>query len=197
MSVQPFIVSLIGPGGAGKSTTGALVAAKLGCRFVDLDEHFLRNTGNIGDYIDEIGYEDYARQNVANFLSIKQSLNSDAVIALSSGFMLYPDHVHPSYVAAREELEQSPSTFVLMAGFDVEACVRTTVERQLSKPHHSGNAEGEELSIRKRFPLYMALRCKKLSTLESPEHVASKVTKIVLSRNRRVPSHRWLTGHLL
>jgi shikimate kinase len=34
------MIPLIGPGGAGKSTIGALVAERLGVPFVDLDRHF-------------------------------------------------------------------------------------------------------------------------------------------------------------
>jgi shikimate kinase len=45
-------VHLAGPGGAGKSTVGPLLAALLACEFVDLDRAFEAAHGNIDTFID-------------------------------------------------------------------------------------------------------------------------------------------------
>jgi len=45
------MIRLIGPGGAGKSTIGALLAERLDVPFVDLDRHFAARIGDISEYI--------------------------------------------------------------------------------------------------------------------------------------------------
>jgi hypothetical protein len=49
-------VELIGPGGAGKSTIGALLADRLGLASLDLDRHRAGPIGDISEYIDRFGY---------------------------------------------------------------------------------------------------------------------------------------------
>lgn len=64
------MVQLIGPGGAGKTTIGTLLAERLGARFVDLDAEFAARHGNILAYLDAHGYEAYAEQNVGSYLNL-------------------------------------------------------------------------------------------------------------------------------
>jgi len=49
-------VTLVGPGGAGKTTIGALLAERLRIAFVDLDRRFEARAGDISEYIDRFGY---------------------------------------------------------------------------------------------------------------------------------------------
>ena len=51
------MIRLIGPGGAGKSTIGDLLAERLEVPFVDLDRHFADLVGDISEYIDRHGYD--------------------------------------------------------------------------------------------------------------------------------------------
>jgi len=44
------VIHVIGPGGAGKSTAGPLVAARLGVAFYDLDARFAAVAGDIDAY---------------------------------------------------------------------------------------------------------------------------------------------------
>ena len=43
------MIRLIGPGGAGKSTIGALLAERLNVPFLDLDRHFAGRLGDISE----------------------------------------------------------------------------------------------------------------------------------------------------
>jgi shikimate kinase len=97
------MIPLIGPGGAGKSTIGALVAERLGLRFVDLDRHFI--VGDISEYIGRHGYDAYARENVEAYCSLFREGTRSEVVALSSGFMTYASDIHPEYGRMRREIE--------------------------------------------------------------------------------------------
>jgi shikimate kinase len=144
------MIWLIGPGGAGKSTTGPLVAASLPLPFRDLDLRFVERHGGIDEFIATRGYEGYARANVEACLSVLD--DGAAVVALSSGFMTYPLGVHPDYPELRRQIEGWPTTVVLLPSLDLERCVAETVRRQLARPFGHRGAEREEAVIRQRFP---------------------------------------------
>ena len=61
------MIQLIGPGRAGKTTTGAALVERPGARFVDLDAEFTARHGSISAYLDEHGYAAYASANVRVF----------------------------------------------------------------------------------------------------------------------------------
>src|SRR5687768_10279175 len=89
-----MMIRLIGPGGAGKSSTGSLLAARIGMRFVDLDERFAATVGDISEYIQSHGYAAYAARNVQVYADLVRGATSqDCVLALSSGFMTYREDV--------------------------------------------------------------------------------------------------------
>ena len=146
------MVQLVGPGGAGKTTIGAALAERLGARFGDLDAEFTARHGDISAYLDAHGYEAYAAQNVGLYLDPASPVRLD-IVALSSGFMTYPDSIHPDYLALRQRVASSPSTFVLLPSVNVETCVSETVRRQLRRPF-ARSAEREEQVIRERFFAY-------------------------------------------
>lgn len=101
------MIQLVGPGGSGKSTAGALLAQRLDVAFVDLDEEFVANVGDISLYLDADGYDAYGRQNVDVYLALTAP-GREAVLALSSGFMTYRPGIHPEYKAAAERSHLAP-----------------------------------------------------------------------------------------
>ena len=127
------VIHLVGPGGAGKSTVGSALASRLDLLFIDLDLEFMEHIGDISHHIDHRGYHSYASENVRLCLSI-MARPRHGVIALSSGFMAYPESVHPAYPALRSDICTSPTTFVLLPSFDLEACVDEIVRRQVARP---------------------------------------------------------------
>jgi shikimate kinase len=157
-------IRLIGPGGAGKSTIGAALAAHLEIPVVDLDRQLVHRVGDISEYIDRHGYDAYARENVETYSLLKATETCRRVVVLSSGFMTYAADIHVEYRRLRREIEQHPNTFVLLPSLNREACVAETVRRQIARPFGRSPAR-EEAVIRKRFEIYMAVPARKIETM--------------------------------
>ena len=157
-------ITLIGPGGAGKTTVGALLAERLRIAFVDLDYLFADRAADISEYITRFGYAAYARKNVQTYGSLADDQQQAYVVAVSSGFMTYPRNIHPEYPRLRQAVAQSPTTFVLIPSVDRELCVAETVRRQLTRPFARPSAR-EEAVIRHRFPIYVGLSARKIETM--------------------------------
>jgi shikimate kinase len=168
------LIQLIGPGGAGKSTAGAVLARRLGRAFHDLDREFERRRADIDIFIHVHGYTAYARENVSLYLDLIPRLRG-AVLALSSGFMVYPASVHPAYGEVRVAIARSHTTVVLLPSLDRETCVAETVRRQLGRPLCRRDAAAEEAVIRERFGQYLALPAPKVETMRPPNEVAAAI----------------------
>ena len=191
------MVQLVGPGGAGKTTIGAALAERLGARFGDLDAEFTARHGDISAYLDAHGYEAYAAQNVGLYLDLASPVRFD-IVALSSGFMTYLESIHPDYLALRQRIASSPSTFVLLPAAHVETCVSEIVRRQLRRPF-ARPAEREEQVIRERFFVYFGLSARKVETMQPVEAVVGELIAALAAQQalhltapgRRAPRARW------
>lgn len=181
------MIRLIGPGGAGKSSTGPLLARRLGARFVDLDERFGATIGDISEYIESRGYEAYAARNVQLYADVmRDAAGAEWVLALSSGFMTYREDVHPDYARFRGDIAASPTTFVLLPSLDLETCVAETVRRQLGRPF-GRSAEREEQVIRARFALHRDLPATTIETMRPVAEVVEAVAAKVAARRGAAP----------
>ena len=178
------MIHLIGPGGAGKSTAGPLLAQRLGLPFHDLDLQFVQRYGCIDKFIATRGYPAYARANVEAYQSLGRDAH-DSVAALSSGFMTYPPGTHPRYAEVRDAIARSPTTFVLLPSLALEACVTETVRRQLVRGLGRKVAEREESVIRERFGVYIALPASKVETMQAPGDVAAEIANSLIWRTDR------------
>jgi shikimate kinase len=158
------MIRLIGPGGAGKSTIGALLAERLDVSFVDLDRHLVGRVGDISEYIGRHGYDAYARENIEAYRSIFREGIPPGVVALSSGFMTYAHDAHPEYGRIRRDIEECAQTFVLLPSLNRELCVAETVRRQVARSF-GRSSEREEAVIRARFEIYTGLPMRKVETL--------------------------------
>jgi hypothetical protein len=101
------MIQLVGPGGAGKSTMGALLAERLDVAVLDLDRHFNGRAGDISEYLGRHGYDAYARENVETCCSLFPGGIRPEVLALSSGFMTYARDIHPQYVSVCHEIGEA------------------------------------------------------------------------------------------
>ncbi|VWC10047.1 shikimate kinase [Burkholderia lata] len=175
------LVHLIGPGGAGKTTVGAIVAARLNWRFVDVDQCFLAAHGNIADFIRDRGYAGYASHNVRLYERLKRGMSAPTICAMSSGFMLYPDDVAPAYRALRRGIEEDGFTALLLPSFDLERCAKLVVGRQMSRPYLNANEVDEMRKIRDRFPAFMRLNCRRFESDGPPEQVAADIERFIMA----------------
>jgi shikimate kinase len=168
------MLRLIGPGGAGKSTIGALLGQRLDVPYLDLDRHFAGRVGDISEYIGRHGYDVYARENIEAYCSLFRGEIRDDVVALSSGFMTYASDAHPEYGRVRRELEESTHTFILLPSLDRELCVAEIVRRQVARPF-ARSPEKEEAVIRARFGIYMALPMRKVETMRPTAAIVDEI----------------------
>ena len=176
------ILHLVGPGGAGKTSVGPILAQRLGWQFVDLDERFMSCEGSIGASIEASGYAGYATRNVAVYRKVRYSLAASTVLALSSGFLTYPEDIDPEYQSLRSSIETDVLTSLLLPAFELDACVEIIVQRQLSRPYLPGDRASEERRIRARFPKFMALPCARFQSDAAPDQIAWQIERFVLAR---------------
>lgn len=183
------ILQLVGPGGAGKTTVGPLLAARMGWSFLDLDAEFMRMEGDISSYIARHGYPSYARHNVTIYLEIMRSTRKAAVLALSSGFLTYASDVERRYAAIRHDVETDPLTALLLPSFEIERCVELIVSRQLGRSYLAGDRAMEERRIRERFPIFAALKCARFCSDAAPSQLTERIeafARNVLSKSARM-----------
>lgn len=172
--LNDVLVTLIGPGGAGKTTIARALAERLRIGAVDLDQRFTNRAGDISEYIDGRGYDAYARENVETYRLVLQERACARIVALSSGFMTYRDHVHPDYARLRTAVVESPRTVVLLPSLDLERCVAEIVRRQLSRAF-ARSPMVEAAVVRERFPIYSALPVRKIETMRPVASVVDEV----------------------
>lgn len=175
------MINLIGPGGAGKTTTGAALADRLRVPFVDLDAQFAESLGSVSAYLDMHGYTAYAAANVTLYSVLARAPEPLRIIALSSGFMTYGRDVHPTYPSLRQRIAASPLTFVLLPSLDLDTCVAEIVRRQLTRSF-ARSPQREEEVIRARFPIYASLPARQIETLRSVPDVVAEIVALVRSR---------------
>jgi shikimate kinase len=181
------MIRLIGPGGAGKSSSGLMLAERFGVLFADLDERFDATVGDISNYIESQGYDAYAATNVRVYADLIGDIaGQECVLALSSGFMTYREDIDPDYVHLRREIAASPLTFVLIPSLDFENCVAEIVRRQIGRPF-SRSFEREEQVIRARFALYRDLPATKIETMRPVAEVVEAVVANIAAQQGAGP----------
>ncbi|HDR9509394.1 shikimate kinase [Burkholderia cepacia] len=176
-----LLAHLIGPGGAGKTTVGAIIADRLNWRFLDVDQCFLASHGNIADFIRNHGYVEYAARNVHLYEQLKRGISAPAICAVSSGFMLYPEDVTPTYPAVRRCIEEDMLTALLLPAFDLESCAKLIVDRQMSRPYLNADEASEMRKIRDRFPEFMHLSCRRFASSGALEHIAADIERFIVA----------------
>ena len=146
----------------------------LGAPVFDLDRAFETVHGDIDQFIQARGYAAYAAANVETYL--EQRPRRVTVLALSSGFMVYPADVHPTIGRLQRDIAAAPTTVLLLPSVDLETCVAETVRRQAIRPMAMRrSAEREEAIIRERFARYRRLTPRVVTTMQPVEAVAREI----------------------
>jgi len=157
-----MILHLIGPGGAGKSTTGVLLAAELGISCIDLDKEYLKHS-DISDDIEERGYEYYVRKNIECYIDLIAT-NESAVLVTSSGFMTYQNNYHEAIESIHSTVLECKYTTLLLPYFNEQECIEEIIRRQFTKAHESKSEQVQRERISKRFQLYLSMGNIKIET---------------------------------
>ncbi|MCU4413832.1 hypothetical protein KTH71_07230 [Acinetobacter sp. WU_MDCI_Axc73] len=173
-----MMIYLIGPGGAGKTTTAKLLALQLGYDGFDLDQYFMQNVGDISAFIDQFGYKQYAQKNIECYLALSHRIEGNiksSIIVCSSGFMTYPEDVHINYMEIKQQILHYPFTFVLLPSLCFETCVQEIVTRQMKRPYLKTSPDKERDKITQRFYSYSQLACKIILTDVQPFQVVNNI----------------------
>lgn len=172
-----MILHLIGPGGAGKSTTGVLLASELGISCIDLDQEYLKNSDISAD-IEVQGYDYYVRRNIDCYIDLINS-NENAVMVTSSGFMTYQNSHHESIKSIQANVLECKFTTLLLPSFNEQECIEEIVRRQFTKEHESKSVQDQRERIIKRFPMYLSMGSIKVETNKSIGLVVDEIVNKV------------------
>jgi shikimate kinase len=133
--------------GAGKSTVGRLLAARINWTFLDLDTHLESRTGATIPQLFERHGEAHFRRLESSALASALGRNN-TVLALGGGT--------PEELTNRLLLEQSPSTFTIFLDAPFPTLFDRCILQDIARPVLADPAAAQ-LRFQKRHPLYRRL----------------------------------------
>lgn len=169
-------ISIVGPGGAGKTTLGRHLAPLLGRAFLDLDRLFDERIGPIGAYIRESGYAAYKRANSDLAGELIDTAERRVLFVTSSGF-LAEDNPHEVLTQNRRLVARTYSVSLLPSG-DIREAAEILVARQL-KRGLGLNAAAEMRKAEARFPIYAAAGDLLVISRAPPEQIAASLARLL------------------
>ena len=172
-------VFLIGPGGVGKSTSGKILAEKLGYELVDLDLEFMNRVGHIGSFIESFGYEQYAYKNSELFYSLLDNSNTNFVFVLSSGFLVHKG-LKELVSKHSKTLKISGTSVLLLPSKDINEAVEIVVKRQINRGFGL-KEEYERKKIEERYIKYSNFGDIKIYCHDTPENIAEEMERSLVN----------------
>ena len=166
-------IILTGFMGAGKSTVGRLLAARVDWTFLDLDAHLEARTSATIPQLFERHGEAHFRRLESSALASALRLNS-TVLALGGGT--------PESLTNRLLLEQTPGTFVIFLNAPFPTLFDRCVLQDITRPILS-DPTAAEARFAARQPLYTRLAGLTIDTSELTPHAT--VDKLLTDLNRR------------
>lgn len=168
-------IFLIGPGGVGKSTSGKILAEKLGYEFVDLDLEFMNCVGHIGSFIESFGYKQYAYKNSELFYSLLDKSNAKFVLVLSSGFLVHKE-LKELVSKHSKTLKTNGTSVLLLPSKDIKEAVEIVVKRQINRGFGL-KEENERKKIEERYIMYSNFGDIKIYSHDTPENIAEEMKR--------------------
>lgn len=176
MNLESGRVFIIGPGGAGKSTTGESLAEKLSYQFFDLDLLFCQRVDLIPDYVKDKGYRAYAETNSKLFKDLLAENSNKFVIATSSGFLVHENI--PNIVAQNiEMLNNNGISILLLPSRSLVESMDVIIPRQLSRGFTDIEEEQERIRLAIRHPKYLNYGDIQIFSSSSPEEITELMLK--------------------
>jgi shikimate kinase len=160
--------------GAGKSTIGRLLAARLNWNFLDLDAHLEARTGATIPQLFERHGEAHFRRLESSALASALGQNH-TVLALGGGT--------PEELTNRLLLEQTPATFTIFLDAPFSTLFDRCMLQNIARPVLADPAAAQ-LRFQKRHPLYRRLANLTIDTTDqTPAHTVEAILKTTLEQN--------------
>ncbi|MDQ2835611.1 MAG: shikimate kinase [Acidobacteriota bacterium] len=170
-------LALTGFMGAGKSTVGRLLAARLGWDFLDLDTHLEQRTdATIPQLFERFGEARFRRLESTALASALAF--SNIVLALGGGT--------PEDLTNRLLLEQTPGVFTIFLDGSFTTLFDRCVLQDIARPVLTNRAEAERRFIR-RHPLYRRLAGLTIDTADlTPARTVDAVLEALVNRVEKI-----------
>lgn len=168
------LITLVGPGGAGKTTLSRILAPRTGRALIDLDQEFCGRIGDIDQHIRSQGYPAYKAANSRLAQGLVSSLTGPTILVTSSGF-LSPDNSADALARNRRLLARSYS-ISLLPDADLEIASDIIVRRQLSRGLYT-DADKQLHTVRERFPIYKAAGDMLVISAADPCEIAEAIAR--------------------
>jgi shikimate kinase len=160
--------------GAGKSTIGRLLAARINWNFLDLDAHLEARTGATIPQLFERHGEAHFRRLESSALASALGQNH-TVLALGGGT--------PEELTNRLLLEQTPATFTIFLDAPFPTLFDRCMLQNIARPVLSDPAAAQ-LRFQKRHPLYRRLANLTIDTTgQTPAQTVETILKTTLEQN--------------
>jgi len=175
-------IFIIGPGGVGKSTCGAILAALLGYNFIDLDEEFWKHVENVGIYINNNGYEKYCLKNSKLFYNILSQHLENFVFSLSSGFLVH-ENLDNLTLKHKQTIKEQGISVLLLPSDSIDKSTTIVVKRQIARGFGL-KEDREKTKFIQRFPIYKKLGDIRIFSHDNPKIIAKQMKKEIIFYNK-------------
>jgi shikimate kinase len=175
-------IFIVGLGGSGKTTSGSLLAKKLNFNFIDLDDEFRKNYGDIGDHISKFGSQSYGYKNSKLFLNLIEKHRRKTVFVLPPGFVVNKKLGNSRMTSRHLDLMQKNGLMILLLpSADYNQCLQILLKRQLRRGL-GYNKKGVRKDVSTRFSKFKKLGDIKIFSVDKPDkivnNIVSKLTRL-------------------
>ncbi len=179
-SIRRKNIFIIGPASVGKSTTGRLLAERLGYPFVDIDAVFCAEIESIDTFLQQWGYVAYCEANSELVDRLLARRPSGTVFATPAGFLAHEEspHLVEKHVTL---VDGEGIAILLLPSEEVEDYVDVVIRRQLAR-YPELTAEGERRKYLRRHDTYKQHGHIQIFSQEVPEVIVGTMVERLAER---------------